>query len=222
VFVLSLITTSCERYATEVRNLQRSEIGEAMEAFDAKKQVGSSTMAQKKNPVTSENVVGLARIVRGFLTPALEDMTLWHERDLTNSSAERFILPHVLVLTDDILVKMEGVFAHLVVRPEKMKENLERSKGLIMSEAVMIALVGKGVGRQDAHAIVRKASLEAEAKGIHLRDKLKTVPEVKKVMSAKEIDAAVDPANYVGKAPETVDAVVRSARAKVRAKRSGK
>jgi adenylosuccinate lyase len=211
VCLMALLCTACERYATEVRNLQRTEIGEVAEAFDAEKQVGSSTMAQKKNPITSENLCGLARIARGFVSPALEDMVLWHERDLSNSSAERFILPHIFVLTDDIVIKMNEVFSGLVVNADRMRENLERSNGMIMAEAVMIALVGKGIGRQDAHALVRKASLEAEKEGVNLKVKLLANKEFAKLMKKPELDRVMEPANYIGGAPQIVDEVVAKA-----------
>src|SRR3990172_3710811 len=129
VAVLANIAASCEKFCTEVRNLQRREIGEAAEAFDAERQVGSSTMANKENPVTSENVCGLARVVRGLVVPAFESIALWHERDLTNSSAERIVIPHALALTDDILAKTAKVYSTLRVYPERMRENIERTKG---------------------------------------------------------------------------------------------
>jgi adenylosuccinate lyase len=210
VSVLAMLCTSCERYATEIRNLQRSEIDEVEEAFDAKKQVGSSTMAQKRNPTTSENACGLARVVRGFVVPTLEDMPLWHERDLTNSSAERFIIPHVFVLTDDILTKMEDVFAHLVVRPAHMRRNLENAHGLVMAEAVMIALANKGMGRQEAHELVRKASLAAEKGGVDLKQKLLASKEAMRLMTKRELDAAMNPSSYVGASGQIVDRVVAS------------
>ncbi|OPY31894.1 MAG: Fumarate hydratase class II [Methanomassiliicoccales archaeon PtaU1.Bin124] len=216
VSTLSIICTSCERYSTEIRNLQRSEIMEVAEAFDVKKQVGSSTMAQKRNPVISENICGLSRIVRAFVTPALEDMVLWHERDLTNSSAERFILPHVFVLTDEILVKMEQVFAGLVVYDKNMLRNIESANGLIMAEPVMITLVSKGMGRQDAHEIVRSSSMKAEDQGRSFKEMLLKDKQVSKLMTKAELDKVMDPHNYVGKAPELTDKVV--ARAKKMAK----
>jgi adenylosuccinate lyase len=209
---LALLATACERYATEVRNLQRTEIGEVMEAFDEMKQVGSSTMAQKRNPMISENLCGLARIVRGFVPAAYEDMVLWHERDLSNSSAERFIIPHMFVLTDDILIKTGQVFSGLKVDKARMLKNLESSKGMVMSEAVMIALVGKGLGRQDAHEVMRKASLAAEKQGKGLKDVLLKCKDVTKVMSAKELDKAMVYSSYVGSAPEMVDRVVDKAK----------
>jgi adenylosuccinate lyase len=216
VGLLALICTSCERYATEIRNLQRSEVQEVAEAFDSEKQVGSSTMAQKKNPITSENVCGLARIARGFVYPSLENMILWHERDLTNSSAERFIVPHVFVLTDEILTKTNEVFSNLVVRPANMRRNIESSNGLIMAEAVMIALVGKGIGRQDAHAIVRKASLDVEKNGLNLMETLLAVKTIKGVISEKELTKVMDPRNYVGMAPKIVDEVVLLAEKRIK------
>ncbi len=211
IYLLALICTSCERYATEVRNLQRSEIDEVSEAFDVKKQVGSSTMAQKRNPVTSENVVGLARVARAFIIPELESMVLWHERDLTNSSAERFVIPHVFVLTDDILTKMADIFSHLEVKEENMRRNLDSSKGMIMAEAVMIALTGKGMGRQEAHEVIRKASMKAQAEGKDLRQALPESKEVTKHLSEDELTAAMDPENYLGDAPQLVDDVVKKA-----------
>ncbi|MEM0449844.1 MAG: adenylosuccinate lyase, partial [Methanomassiliicoccales archaeon] len=189
---LALLCTACERYATEVRNLQRTEIGEVMEAFDEKNQVGSSTMAQKRNPALSENLCGLARIVRGFVSAAYEDMILWHERDLTNSSAERFIIPHMFVLADDILIKTAEIFEHLKVNKEKMLLNLESSRGMIMSEAVMLALVSKGMGRQDAHEVIRKATLNAEKKGEDLKKVLMRSKIVRKYLNPKELDKIMD------------------------------
>src|SRR2546427_494415 len=203
---------SLEKFCTEVRNLQRTEIGEVAEAFEMKKQVGSSTMAQKENPVASENVCSLSRIVRSLVTPALENVPLWHERDLTNSAAERIILPHACVLIDEMLARTAEVFRTLRVYPDRMKENLEATKGQVMAEAVMIALVGKGLGRQDAHKLVRDAAQKARTKGIHLRDALLAEPKVTKVLSRKEIEAAMDPNAYLGESYASVDAVVKRVR----------
>ncbi len=212
VFVLGLIATSCERYATEVRNLQRSEIGEVQEAFDARKQVGSSTMAQKKNPMLSENVSGLARVVRSYITPQMECMVLWHERDLSNSAAERFILPHVAVLTDDILYKITDVFSNLVVNEERMLRNIRSAGGFIMAESVLLALASKGMGRQEAHELVRQTAIRAEGEGKDLRSALMENAQVAALLSGDELDAVMDPINYLGKAPELTDRVVQQAR----------
>ncbi len=212
VFVLGLIVTSCERYATEVRNLQRSEIGEVQEAFDARKQVGSSTMAQKKNPMLSENVSGLARVVRSYLTPQMESMVLWHERDLSNSSAERFIIPHVAVLTDDILFKMTDVLRNLVVNEDRMLRNISSAGGFIMAESALLALASRGMGRQEAHELVRQAAILAEEQGKDLRAALSENKEVMALMSEEELDAVMDPTSYLGAAPELTDQVVEQAR----------
>src|SRR2546422_681536 len=152
--LLANIAASAEKFATEVRNLQRNEIGEAAEAF-GDRQVGSSTMANKENPVTSENVCGLARIVRAFVIPAYEDVPMWHERDLTNSAAERIMVPHALILTDDLLAKLADVYRNLRVYPDRMRANLEATKGQVMAESVMIALTAKGMSRQEAHKLTQ-------------------------------------------------------------------
>ncbi len=211
ITLMASICTSCERYATEVRNLQRSEIQEVMEAFDAKKQVGSSTMAHKKNPVLSENICGLTRIVRSFITPTYENMVLWHERDLTNSSAERFILPHVMVLSDDVLDKTNKMLSSLVVNVERMRGNLDSARGLIMAEAVMIALVEKGMSRQVAHEVVREASMRADSSATHLLDSLLEEKEVTSLISEDDLGKVMDPENYIGKAPEIVEKQVARA-----------
>ncbi|MDR3282789.1 MAG: adenylosuccinate lyase [Candidatus Methanoplasma sp.] len=208
ICLLANIATSLERYGTEVRNLQRSEIAEVSEPFDSAKQVGSSTMAQKRNPINSENVTGLARVLRGFVIPTFENQVLWHERDLSNSSAERFTIPHVFVILDEMLVKMNKVFGGLEVHSEKMLVNIESAKGLIMAEPVMMRLTEKGVGRQDAHEIVRGASMRAVKDGIDLIQALLDRDDVMAVLSEEELSAVMDPASYVGGAREIVDKMV--------------
>ncbi|MBI5001130.1 MAG: adenylosuccinate lyase [Euryarchaeota archaeon] len=208
VLIMANIAASLERFATEVRNLQRSELGEVSEAFDAKKQVGSSTMPHKRNPIMAENVCGLARTLRGFAGPAMENVVLWHERDLTNSSAERFILPHVCALGDDIINKSAKVFETLGVNEGTMRKNLESAEGLIMAEAVMVALVAKGMGRQEAHELTRKCAMKAYDTGIGFRKALLGEPKVRKLMTQKEIEIALDPANYLGSAVKIVDEVI--------------
>lgn len=208
VCLLANIATSLERYGTEVRNLQRSEIGEAAEPFDRKKQVGSSTMAQKRNPMMSENVCGLARVVRSMVTPMFESQVLWHERDLTNSSTERFVLPHTFVLLDEMFKKMEIVFSGLEVNRERMIKNIESSNGLVMAESLMMKMTEKGIGRQDAHEIVRSSSMIAEDENRQLRDVLLERDDLKTLMSEEEIIAAMDPNNYTGGSKEIVDKMV--------------
>ncbi len=208
VAILANLAASLEKFCTEVRNLQRNEIGEAAEAFEAG-QVGSSTLAQKENPVTSENVCSLARVVRGFVVPAYENVPLWHERDLTNSASERIILPHACVLVDDMLAKTSDVFRDLRVYPDRMRANLDALKGQAMAESVMIALVGKRMGRQDAHRLVQTSARVAREKGVHLREALMVDKAVAKALTAKEIDAALDPEGYIGAAVEIVEAVAK-------------
>ena len=211
ICIMANIATSLERYGTEIRNLQRSEIGEAAEYFDVKKQVGSSTMAQKRNPMNSENVCGLARVIRGFVTPTFESQVLWHERDLSNSSTERFTLTHVFILLDEILKKMTWVFDGLEVRRDRMLENIESSKGLVMAEPLMMKLTEKGIGRQDAHEIIRSSAMVAEDTGRHLRDVLMEREDLKGVLTPEEIVATMDASNYVGGAREIVDKMVAAA-----------
>jgi adenylosuccinate lyase len=205
VSLAAITATTLERIATEIRNLQRTEIGEVSEHFDERKQVGSSTMAHKRNPIVCENVCGLARVLRGFMLPAYDNMVLWHERDLTNSAAERFIVPHVAVLLDDIMVKMERVLRTLVVNEERMRENL-MAHPEVTAEAVIMALVRKGVGRNVAHEMVRVASVGREGE-----------EWVKSIMGSKvteyllegELKKILNPLDYIGHAPEIARAVVR-------------
>jgi len=211
ICLLANIATSLERYGTEVRNLQRSEIGEVSEPFDVKKQVGSSTMPQKRNPINSESVTGLARIVRGFVVPTFENQVLWHERDLSNSSAERFTIPHAFILLDEMFVRMNKVFSGLVVNADRMLKNIELSQGLIMAEPLMMKLTEKGIGRQDAHEIVREASMAAIAKGIDLKKAILERADVRSIMTEEEITAVMDPAGYTGGAKEIVDKMVSAA-----------
>lgn len=210
--VLANVAASLEKFCTEVRNLQRTEIDEVAEAFETRKQVGSSTMAHKENPIVSENVCSLARIVRSLVIPALENVPLWHERDLTNSAAERILIPHACVLIDEMLARTAEVFRTLRVYPDRMKENLEATKGQVMTESVMIALVGKGLGRQEAHKLVRDTSHRARTKGIHLRDALHEEPRIAKLLSKKEIDAAMDPASYLGQSVAIVESTLKRVR----------
>ena len=208
IALLANIAASAEKFATEVRNLQRTEIGEAAEAF-GERQVGSSTMANKENPVASENVCGLARIVRAFVIPAYEDVPLWHERDLTNSAAERIMIPHALILTDDLLAKLADVFRNLRVYPERMRANLAATNGQVMAESVIITLVGKGMSRQEAHKLVQDAAKRARKEETHLRDALVADGRISKALARKEIDAALDPDGYLGSAVETVERIAK-------------
>jgi len=206
---LANLATSLEKFATEIRNLQRSEIAE-VEEFFGEKQVGSSTMPHKRNPIICEQICGLARVIRSNLVPAWENAIQWHERDLCNSSAERFIIPHSLILTDWILYQANKVFSSLRVNAEKMKKNIELSKGLIFTEAIMIKLVEKGMGRQEAHELMRQCAMEALKRNLHLKDVLKERKEI--VEKIEDINALFNPENYIGKAEELVEITLNELR----------
>ena len=210
VCIYAMVASSLENFATEIRELQRPEIGELSEAFEASKQVGSSTMPHKQNPETCERVCGLARIVRSLSTPALEDMVTWHERDLTQSSAERFILPESNILLDYMLSLMCNIVANLRVDKQRMLQNLNLTQGRAMSEAVMMALTKKGVNRQEAHEMLRKLTIQSavekrDFKQVLLEDKL-----VSSKLSEKEIDAALNPKNYLGTAVKQAEKFAKS------------
>jgi adenylosuccinate lyase len=207
--VLCNIATSMEKFATEVRNLQRDEIGEVAEAFEAKKQVGSSTMPHKRNPITCEQICGLARVVRGFIIPTFENAIQWHERDLCNSASERFIFPHSIILTDWIVYQTNTVFKNLKVFPKRMKKNLEISKGLPMAESLMTVLIKKGMGRGEAHEIMRKTSLKAVQQNKSLKETFIQKNKKSKLLTEKEINDALKPENYLGAAEKIVDKVVK-------------
>ncbi|MEM3851562.1 MAG: adenylosuccinate lyase [Methanomassiliicoccales archaeon] len=213
VTVLSNLASTLEKMATEVRNLQRTEIDEVEEHFNVEKQVGSSTMAQKRNPVIAENICGLARIVRGFVGPAFENMILWHERDLTNSSSERILIPHVCVLVDDILWKSISLFDRLEIKRENMSRNLERVKGLIMSERVLLYLT-PALGRQQAHELVRQAAMSAVSQGIPFEDALLANKDIAAHMSREEVKKLLNPYDYTGQASRITEMVVTRVRNK--------
>ena len=200
VCTYSMIASSLDNFATEIRELQRPEISEMFESFEARKQVGSSTMPHKQNPETCERVCGLARIVRSLSIPALEDMITWHERDLTQSSAERFILPESNILLDYILSLMCDIVANLRVDETRMLQNLGLTQGRAMSEAVMMALTKKSVNRQDAHELLRKLTIQSAVEKKEFKQVLISDKFVSSKLTEKEIDAALDPKNYLGTA----------------------
>jgi len=209
ISVLCNIATSLEKFGTEIRNLQRDEIGEVAEAFEAKKQVGSSTMPHKRNPITSEQISGLARVVRGFMAPAFENSIQWHERDLCNSSSERFILPHSIILTDWIVYQTNMVFKNLKVFPDRMLKNMEISKGLPMAESLMTTLIGKGMGRGDAHELMRKTALRAVEENKTLKEVFLEGNEKSNLLTSEEVDDALNPNNYLGASEKIVERVIK-------------
>lgn len=192
---LALIAASVERIAVEIRHLQRTEVLEAEEPFEAG-QKGSSAMPHKRNPVGSENLSGLARVVRTNALAALEDIALWHERDISHSSVERIIIPDSSILVDYMLNRLKNILDGLLVYPERMKENINRSYGLYNSQRVMLALTEKGLTREDAYAIVQRTAMKSwkerkEFKGRLLKDK-----DIKKRLTSKEIDEIFNLKHY--------------------------
>ena len=192
---LSILAASLERFATELRNLQRTEILEVQEYF-APGQTGSSAMPHKRNPWNCETVSGLARVVRGYLIPALENIATWHERDLSNSSVERIILPDASILVDWMLWKLTDILEHLAVFPENMKRNMEKFGGLVFSEHVMLALVSKGLSREQAYKLVQRNAAKAW-EGADFQQSLKQDEEVRRVLSEEEIDRCFDPQHHL-------------------------
>jgi adenylosuccinate lyase len=201
------VATTLDKIGVEVRSLQRTEIGEVEEAFGAK-QVGSSTMPHKRNPIKSEQVCGLARIIRSAVEPALQNNTLWDERDLTNSSCERVIFPESSILTDHCLRLMAGVIEGLVINRAAIRRNLAFLHGINMAEPVMIELTRKGMNRQDAHESVRLASMQALAEGKPLADVLAMDPEVVRYCSKADIATLLNPDTYTGTAVQQVERVI--------------
>jgi adenylosuccinate lyase len=188
---LGVVASSLERLATEIRHLQRTEVLEAEEYF-SEGQKGSSAMPHKRNPVLTENVTGLARMVRGYVMPALENVALWHERDISHSSVERYIGPDATITLDFAIHRMAGVIEKLVVYPKRMQENLDRTQGLVHSQRVLLALTQKGVGREESYRLVQRNAMRAWNGEGALLDLLKADPDVSKVLTPKELDALFD------------------------------
>ncbi|HZY04183.1 MAG TPA: adenylosuccinate lyase [Anaeromyxobacteraceae bacterium] len=188
---LALCGATLEQQATEVRHLQRTEVREAEEPFTAG-QKGSSAMPHKRNPILSENLTGLARLLRGWALPALEDVALWHERDISHSSVERVIAPDATVTLDFALHRFAGMIENLRVYPERMKENLEATGGLYEAQRVLLALVERGVARQQAYVQVQRNAMKVWEEKVDFRTALKRDPDVKKALSDADLDACFD------------------------------
>jgi adenylosuccinate lyase len=188
---LGVVAASVERLATEIRHLQRTEVMEAEEFF-SEGQKGSSAMPHKRNPVLAENLTGLARIVRSAVTPALEDVALWHERDISHSSVERMIGPDATITLDFALARLAGVIDKLIVYPENMRKNLDKLGGLIHSQRVLLALTQKGVSREDAYALVQRNAMRAWRGEGEFLELLKADGDVAKVLSAHQLEALFD------------------------------
>jgi adenylosuccinate lyase len=188
---LGVVASSVERLATEIRHLQRTEVLEAEEFFSPG-QKGSSAMPHKRNPVLTENLTGLSRLVRGYVTPALENVALWHERDISHSSVERMIGPDATVTLDFALNRLAGVIDKLVVYPKNMKKNLDRLGGLVHSQRVLIALTKAGMSRENAYRVVQKNAMRVWEKGEDFLELLKADPQVRKALKPKELEANFD------------------------------
>jgi adenylosuccinate lyase len=188
---LGVIASSIERLAIEVRHLQRTEVLEAEEQF-TKGQKGSSAMPHKRNPVLSENLTGLARIVRGYVTPALENVALWHERDISHSSVERMIGPDATITLDFALGRTIGLMKNLVVYPENMQKNMNKLGGVVFSQRVLLALTQKGVSREDSYSLVQRNAMKVWEQGKVFIEELKADADVKKALSDAEIDEIFD------------------------------
>ncbi len=210
VCIYAMVSSSLENFATEIRELQRPEIAEVFESFEATKQVGSSTMPHKQNPEICERICGLARIVRSLVLPALENMVTWHERDLTQSSAERFILPESSVLLDYIIKLMCDVASNLRVDSKRMLANLSLTQGRAMSESVMMALTKKGVNRQEAHEILRQLTIKSTVENKTFKQSLIEDSFVSSKLDTKEIEDALNPKNYLGTAVKQAEKFANS------------
>ena len=192
VMTLANICSTLEKMALEVRNLQRTEIMEVGEKFNPKKQVGSSTMPHKRNPITGERICGVSRVVESYVNAALQNNPLWHERDLTNSSCERIILPESAILTDYILNLSLKLFGKLEFHEENIERNLNLSNGLVMAERFMSKLTQKGMGRQSAYSLVRSCAMEAYAQDTGLKDILSKQEEILEHLTMEEIEETMD------------------------------
>ncbi len=192
---LGVIASSVERLATEIRHLQRTEVGEAEEYFSPG-QKGSSAMPHKRNPVLTENLTGLARMVRAYALPAMENVALWHERDISHSSVERMIGPDATVTLDFALARLTGVIDKLVVYPEAMQANLDRTRGLVNSQRVLLALTQKGISREDAYAMVQRNAMKTWEGGRDFRAELAADPDVTAVLTPGDLDACFDLAHH--------------------------
>ena len=189
--VLGVVASSCERLATEIRHLQRTEVREAEEFFSPG-QKGSSAMPHKRNPVLSENVTGLARLVRGMVIPAMENVALWHERDISHSSVERMIGPDATVTLDFALARLTGMIDKLLVYPDAMQKNLDMLGGLVHSQRILLALTQKGASREDSYKLVQRNAMQVWEKRVSFLELLAADKDVTKYLSRKELSVLFD------------------------------
>ncbi|CAG7913159.1 adenylosuccinate lyase [Mammaliicoccus sciuri] len=206
IATLGLIATSIEKFAVEVRGLQKTETREVEEAF-AKGQKGSSAMPHKRNPIGSENVTGLARVIRGYITTAYENVPLWHERDISHSSAERIMLPDVTIALDYALNRFTNIIDRLTVYPENMKRNIDKTFGLIYSQRVMLTLINKGMVREEAYDIVQPKAMESWETQTPFRTLVEQDEKITNLLSADELDECFDEKHHLNQ----VDTIFRRA-----------
>jgi adenylosuccinate lyase len=207
IVLLAFIASTADKIAREIRNLQRTEIGEMFEPF-SKNQVGSSTMSHKRNPHKSERIVSLTRRIKSNIIVAFDNIALEHERDLTNSANERIIIPESFILTDYILSQLISILKGLEFNSENIRRNLELTHGQIFSEKIMLELVKKGIGRQDAHEILRQAVIESRKEGKSLEEIITKNPTISNLVTVQELSNWLNPRNYIGTAVQQVDKVV--------------
>jgi adenylosuccinate lyase len=188
---LAILASSIEKFSVEIRHLQRTEVLEAEEFF-SKGQKGSSAMPHKRNPVSSENLSGLARLIRSYSLAALENIPLWHERDISHSSVERVIAPDATILIDYMLNRLASLIENLIVYPEHMKTNLDKTRGLIYSEAVLLLLTKKGLSREEAYAVVQRNAMRAWEKGEDFKTLLSQDEGIKGLLTQEEWETAFD------------------------------
>lgn len=207
LFVLALLASSLEKFAIELRHLQKTEVLEVEESF-TKGQKGSSSMPHKKNPVRAERISGLARVIRANLQCALENISLWQERDISHSSAERIIFPDSFILTDFILAETVDIIQNWKVNTDRMTENVNLTRGLIFSQSVLLALTKKDVTREQAYQLIQRNSLEAWNKGLDFKQLLSSDKEIKQILSEKEIEACFSLDSYLDKIDYIFDKVL--------------
>ena len=208
IFCLALIASTLDKIAVEIRNLQRTEIGEVAEPFK-EGQMGSSAVPVKRNPIKSERISSLARILKGMLNVSLENIALWHERDLSNSANERFTIPMAVILLDEMLNSMTKVLSGLKIYDKRIAENLELTKGQIYAEFVLDALVKKGMPRFDAYRALQQTAFGAEEKSIHFLDALSSDKEISSKLSREELKAIFNPKNHLAASAQIIDSVTK-------------
>jgi len=198
---LALIASSIEKMGVEIRHLQKTETREVEESF-GNGQKGSSAMPHKRNPIGSENMAGLARVIRGHMQTAFENIPLWHERDISHSSAERIILPDATILLDYMLHRFSAIIENLTVFPENMKRNMEASLGLIFSQRVMLTLIDSGFTREEAYDLIQPKAMEAWENGVHFKDLILAESRITDRLTSEQIADCFDPMHHLSQVDE--------------------